>query len=306
MTHKEGGLCFGMWEAPPQRGRVVREVSRLNKALLVVLLDQSDRGGECGIARRANELLSALVLSCMKAEGFKDYLDVCVLGYHTRDDGSPVVAPALQGGLSQKTFVTVSDIAHCPSRLEKYEYFVRDEESGEIQVIAGESPLWVEPFARGRAPLAAALLRATLVVDSWIARNRNNFPPLVVNMTAGCFDGMDPRPYATKLMSRATSEGNVLVGHDILLGERRWLSASPDIAQSIATLFTVCSIVPDALRRRMCIWRGLFTDKDARCFAINGENSLALDLFLASLDGEDRCFPCLTDDQERFLESLHA
>ena len=77
-----------------------------------------------GTNRKADELalainawLQNMVIACSKSEGFKEYLDIVVLGYGSDDDGNPIIEPALIGPLAGRELVSISDVAAGPARI---------------------------------------------------------------------------------------------------------------------------------------------------------------------------------------------
>lgn len=225
-------------------------VTRQDKGLFVLLVDQSAYGRNFDLASLADRVIYSRCLSFSFADGLRDLLDVSVLGYSVDSDGKPLIYPALPGQFSGRDVVPLPELASNPFRIDTTEETLRDEATGELLVLPQMTPHWVEQRPGGYGPLGLALLRATLVVDSWIARHPSSPPPVVLNITAGAFRGADPEPYASALCSRTTRVGKVVLGHAIELASS--ISRDPpDFMSCLARLHCMSSELPDDLCRAM-------------------------------------------------------
>lgn len=196
-----------------------QEISRQNKALFIFLLDQSFSmedplaGGERKIDQLAlamNAWLQNMVIACSKAEGFKDYLDIAIIGYGTDQESNPIIGPALLGPLAGREIVSINDIATNPARMETVTALIPDEETGEMLPMEQQVPVWVDATTRGATPICSAILKACEMIDAWIPQHESSFPPIVINITDGESSEGDPIPYADALKQRGTKDGNVL------------------------------------------------------------------------------------------------
>jgi hypothetical protein len=196
-----------------------QEISRQNKALFIFLLDQSFSmedplaGGERKIDQLAlamNAWLQNMVISCSKAEGFKDYLDIAIIGYGTDQESNPIIGPALVGALAGREIVSINDIATNPARMETVTALIPDEETGEMLPMEQQSPVWVDATTQGATPICSAIVKACEIIDAWIPQHESSFPPIVINITDGESSEGDPIPYAESLKQRGTKDGNVL------------------------------------------------------------------------------------------------
>jgi len=194
-------------------------ISREFKALFIFLLDQSMSmeeplaGGErkCDeLATAVNAWLQNMVIACSKAEGFKDYFDIVILGYGTDEDAVPVIGPALVGPLDGREMVSISDIANNPARMEQVTVMMPDDETGELLSMEQQRPVWVEARVAGGTPICSAIVKACEIIDRWTAEHGNSYPPIVINITDGESTEADPIPYAETLRERCTNDGNVL------------------------------------------------------------------------------------------------
>jgi uncharacterized protein YegL len=196
------------------------EISRQNKALFVFLLDQSFSMDD-PLANSTNRKIDALTaainawlqnlsIACAKAEGFKDFFDICIIGYGTDEDQNPIIEPALIGPLAGRDIVTISEIAENPARIDIVTAFMQDEETGELLEMPQQMPIWIDPVIRGATPICSAIVKVCEIVDNWIAQHPNSFPPIIINITDGESSEGDPIPYADTLRQRETKDGNVL------------------------------------------------------------------------------------------------
>ena len=117
-------------------------INRQYKALFIFLLDQSfsmDDPIANSSSRKADALalainawLQNMVIACSTSEGFKDYFDIAVIGYGSDDQGNAIIEPALIGPLAGREFVSISEIAGGPARVDEVTAFMQDEETGEM------------------------------------------------------------------------------------------------------------------------------------------------------------------------------
>jgi hypothetical protein len=143
-------------------------------------------------------------------------------------------------------------LATNPARLETVTVFIPDEDSGEIQPLEQQSPVWVEPIATGESPLCSAIAKACEIVDRWIPEHRSSFPPIVLNITSGLFSDGDPAPYADALKARSTEDGHVLFFNCYVSASTAHPFLFPGNAKQMPDacarhLFEMSSMLPDSL-----------------------------------------------------------
>jgi len=197
-----------------------QEISRQNKALFIFLLDQSFSMDEPlanssnrkadELARAINGWLQNMVIECSKAEGFKDYLDIAVIGYCSDEEGNAIIEPALIGPLAARELVSISEVAGSPARLDDVTTFMQDEDTGEMIEMPTQVPVGIDPKTQGGTPMCTAILKAIEIIDNWIPQHSTSYPPIVINITDGEPADGDPIPYADSLKQRATEDGEVL------------------------------------------------------------------------------------------------
>ncbi|MCI0702879.1 MAG: hypothetical protein L0241_17505 [Planctomycetia bacterium] len=126
------------------------------------------------IRQLADELLDALVNTV--AAGYAvGPLDVAVLGYHTTEDGSPLLVSLLPDGEPNPRLVPITEIVEMPA-------VPRD--------VEGQPRKWaVIPGCEGEPCPSAALARVYQMVSVWLTGRYAARPPVVLHCTAA--DGLD-------------------------------------------------------------------------------------------------------------------
>jgi hypothetical protein len=262
-----------------------QEISRQNKALFVFLLDQSF-SMEDPIAnssnRKIDELTTAinawlqnLAIACAKAEGFKDYFDISILGYGTDAQATPVIEPALGGPLAGREIVTIGELAENPARIDTVTVLIPDDETGEILQVPQQMPVWIDPITRGATPICSAIVKACDVVDRWISEHPDSFPPIVINITDGESSEGDPIAYADALRERQTNDGHVLLLNlhlssfpaDSFMFKGNGEVLPDEFAR---TLFKMSSVLPEAIVERARA-AGQQIEPNARGMAYNAD-----------------------------------
>jgi hypothetical protein len=181
-------------------------ITRAEPACLVILVDQSasmiepwgtGKGNKAqGVSQAVNMALRTLALMCKRGAEFYPYFDVAVIGY-----GNNAVNSAFGGALAGQSLVSIAEIAPKPVRVE-------ERTQGETTI---KMPIWVEPMANGNTPMVEALEHGKQLLESWIARHRTSFPPIVLNITDGEASTGDPVQAAREVAALRTDAGNVLM-----------------------------------------------------------------------------------------------
>jgi hypothetical protein len=266
-----------MYSAPIDRG---------NPSLIVVLVDHSfsmsgplsgapTTSKAAAVSSILNGLLYELVLKCVRDADSDplDYFAVSILGYSTDDQAQPIISPILSGPLAGKNFVSTSQLAKSPLRIET----MQRTNAATGQVESYKAPVWVEPAYSGGTPMTAILNHACGLVDTWIRTHPNCFPPIVINLTDGESTDGDPSDAAIALTARKTVDGPVLLFN---LGISS-VDASPMLFPSDTSaldsedhygrgLFAMSSPLPDVMLRA-CQRQGLPARAGARGFGYNAD-----------------------------------
>jgi hypothetical protein len=191
------------------------EISRANPTCFLFLIDQSSSmagpfGGQPGkkkahgVADAINRLLQNLVLKCAKSDGIRDYFHVGVIGYGAK------VHSALGGPLAGRHLVPISEVANNPLRVEQRTRKIDDGAGGLVEQ-SFKFPVWFEPQAGGKTPMAQALTLAAEVLQEFLTHVPECYPPLVVNISDGRATDADPRKAAAALRGLNSADGPVLL-----------------------------------------------------------------------------------------------
>ena len=182
-------------------------LSRTNPTAFVFLLDQSGsmsetletRKGEVRksefLADAVNDLLNQLISECRRSGEYRNYMDICVIGYG--GDADDTAKYAWEGDLKDKSFVTILELKAHP--IDKN----------------GSRGVWLTARAERLTPMLQAIELAHDTLAQWLASHagKDIFPPVVINMTDGVATDADSDELiaaARKLKALKTMDGNVL------------------------------------------------------------------------------------------------
>jgi hypothetical protein len=270
-----------------------RPIDRQNPTCFLFLLDQSfsmeEPLGGAG-ERKCDELVTAInawlqnmAIRASDEKGIKNYMDIGVIGYRTDPSNNTIIEPAIQGALSGRTLVSISDIANNPARNERRTSYIPDEETGENLENVVEVPVWVDPKAEGGTPMCTVLHHAYGVLDEWIQAHPNSFPPMVIHISDGESQDGDPVPYADAVKDLATNDGNVLLFNCHLSMTAADPFMFPNSAEVLPddlarVLFNMSSVLPEGIASR-AVASGTELQANARGMAFNA-NMVSLINFL--------------------------
>jgi len=179
------------------------EISSDNPSCFLFLVDQSTSMSEevssdngttpkaDGVAITMNKWLQELSIKCAKSEGVRDYYHVGVIGYGKK------VGPALNGSGPGQELLPISTIADNPARID---------ERDNIRM-----PVWFESVADGGTPMCRAVQEASAIIEDWLAKHPDCFPPIVIHITDGEATDGDPASRLQSLTNLCSSDGNVLL-----------------------------------------------------------------------------------------------
>lgn len=263
-----------------------RRIDRLNPALIVLLVDQSESmveamgGGQVSksqvVADQLNRLVYELVIRCVKTprEEPRPYFSIAVVGYSTSPDGMPLVRSHLPGtDPTQIEPVTTTDLARNPLRVEQ---LVVPSGGGTVS-----HPIWLEPTAQGGTPMCAAFDRAGRIAVDWTRRYPHSFPPIVINLTDGEATDGQPLPWAKRIRALSTSDGNALLFNIDLSATDAAPTLFPATPERLpdayaATLYQMSSPLPQGMVESART-QGIEIANGARGFAYNADiTTLAL------------------------------
>lgn len=244
----------------------VAQVNRQNPACFLFLLDQSgsmlDPFGGNESVRKSDQLALALnswlqnmVVKCTKDTGVLDYAHIGVFGYRTDSAGNPIIEPCLKGPLAEKPLVTVSEIEANVARIDTLNQQYYDPDTGELQEMPTQVPIWIDPVADGGTPMCSMFHYAYQVLENWCAEHRSSFPPLVINISDGESSEGDPVPYVEAIQGLGTDDGNVLVINcqlSMTKADPLIYPASSEVMpdNEARTMFAMSSVLPDSIVTR--------------------------------------------------------
>jgi hypothetical protein len=188
------------------------EISRKSPTCFIFLIDQS--GSMCDIiggdpekkkanavSDAVNRLLMETAIKCTKEDGIRDYIYVSVIGYGKN------VGPAFAGSLANRDLIPISEIANNPANV-----LNRQKDDGAGGLVNVRFPEWFFPVADSYTPMCEALSYAkNLLVNQWLPKHPNSFPPLIFNITDGESTDGDPLDNAEEIKNLPTADGNVLL-----------------------------------------------------------------------------------------------
>ncbi|KAB7725992.1 hypothetical protein F5984_25380 [Rudanella paleaurantiibacter] len=183
-------------------------VSRTTPTAFMFLLDQSGsmdkevtvKGQTVSkatlLANSVNDLLNQLISECRREGEYRNYIDVCVIGYGADNDATAKYA--WQGNLEGQSMVTIQALK---------------DNAVERQGTKGK---WISPKAGGLTPMRQALDLAHDTLVQWLASHagKDIYPPVVINITDGVATDADAAGLiaaARKLRNLRTVDGNVLL-----------------------------------------------------------------------------------------------
>ncbi|GIW82332.1 MAG: hypothetical protein KatS3mg105_4139 [Gemmatales bacterium] len=256
------------------------EISRTNPTCFLFLVDQSGSmvkpfGGEHGkikaqgVADAINRLLQNLCLKCAKSDGVRNYFHVGVIGY-----GGNNCRPALGGELAGRALVPIGDIANKPLRVENRLKKVDDGAGGLIDK-KFKFPIWFEPTGAGKTPMCQAFTMAHQVLDDFINKFPNCYPPLVINITDGVATDGNPEMPAARVKQLQSSDGAVLVFNVHLSSRQDRPVEFPDNERILPSdyaqmLFRMSSVLPPKIRAAAKA-EGYHVSENTRGFVFNAD-----------------------------------
>ncbi len=262
-----------------------QEMSPRNPACFLFVLDQScsmeeplggSKSRKCDqLADVMNGWLTNMLIMCSGPNGVKDYLHVGVIGYHTDNQGNPMIETPLKGPLSEQAVVPISQFDAHPLRVEEKMQQVWDEDLGEMAQFPVAVPIWVDPVCEGGTPMCEMLQHAYQVLEQWIKQHPDCFPPILLHITDGESQDGDPIPYAESIKSLATTDGNVLFFNCHLSRTDAEPFVYPHCTDVLPdylarTLFDMSSVLPECLFER-AVRCGYVLQNNARGMVFNAD-----------------------------------
>lgn len=189
------------------QGTYNAEIKRDQPTAIMLLIDQSgsmnSNNKAIFCAKAINNLLNEIINISIKEGGLRDYIDVALIGY---GDGENATF------LLKDDFINLTELSQNNISTEQIitEKKVRNTTTQETKTIK----IWLNPVAKNATPMGEAFDMAVVVLQKWIQKNPNSFPPVVINVSDG--EQTDCKNHeilekALKIKSLATKNGNVLL-----------------------------------------------------------------------------------------------
>ena len=227
------------------------------------------------VATLVNNTLSELINHCRREEGYRDYLDIAVIGY-----GGDSVRSLLPEGHSHPVFRKPDELAYAPVDTVRT-FRERTLPDGNKVLSTAEHKAWVVPCALGKTPMAGAFEQAYKLLADWTHRHAGErcFPPVVINITDGEATDAEERELlaiAEKLRGLRTEDGHVLLMNIYIgpeSGRRTVLFPAsegelPDTPYA-RLLFGMSSRMPEIYRRRIAEITGTAAPETCRGMSYN-------------------------------------
>lgn len=259
------------------------EISRRNPSCIVFLLDQSGSMNEeyglgnvskaQGAANTINRFLQELILKCTKEGGVKDYFDIAIVGYGSKQqDASPLIG---------QKFVKLPWLAENPLRVE--ERMMKEEDgAGGVVEVKVKFRIWFEPVASSDTPMCKAMEFTYDLIKDWTASHRDAFPPMIFNITDGEATDGDPENTASKIKQLSTSDGDVLMYNCHISGTKASAILFPESEDELPAdqfakkLFRMSSTLPESIWK-LAQKEGFNAGENSRGFAFNADLVLIAD-----------------------------
>ena len=268
-------------------GQYSARITRKTPSAFVFMLDLSGSMAEkvnfngeavskaSAVAGLINSTLSELVNHCRREEGYRDYLDIAVIGY-----GGDRVWSLLPESASHPVFRKPGELAYAP--VERVKTFrERILPNGRKVVSTTEHKAWVKPHALGKTPMFGAFEQVYKLLYDWTRNHADErcFPPVVINISDGeatDAEGHELLSMSEKLCGLHTADGNVLlmnicIGGDCGKQSVLFPASDMDLPDSpyARLLFGMSSPMPGIYRSRIAEISGSLSPEFCRGMSYN-------------------------------------
>ncbi len=247
--------------------RIVPQITRAHPSAFIFMIDVSGSMEEkisfrsevktkaAAVAEIVNSTLSEIVNRCKREDGYREYLDLAVIGYS--DDEVRSLLP--EGG-DHPVFRKPHELAL--ARVEKIRlHRERRLPNGKTIVTPVEMKQWIKPLSSGNTPMYKAFSQCYRLAAEWTARHRSEpcFPPVVIHITDGeatDAEENDLNAVCRKIRELSTGAGNVLL-MNIYLGNGDRSIAFPSSEDQLPEsryarmLYRFSSVMPPVYREEI-------------------------------------------------------
>lgn len=159
------------------------------------------------VARIVNDQIDTLVKRCIKNDDTRHYYDIALIGYGEN------VYSAWEGKLSGRDFVSPVEIKENPYKTITTTVEKRTRKGIERKEVTKQQ--WIEAKHNGSwTHVHKAFEKAKNLIEKWVTEHPDSYPPTIINITDGEFNGLNPQgrsDLVNSIKSIYTSDGNVLV-----------------------------------------------------------------------------------------------
>lgn len=201
------------------------QITRTTPTAFVFLIDQSGSMGEkVTIENRTetkavllvefiNRMLNDILDKCNKFGDFRNYVDICVIGYG--GDAENTAKIAWEGSLQGKSFVKIDELAH--GYVSTNEIVVKQARpDGTFRENKKSIFSWLTPKAASRTPMHDAFSLGHDLLVEWLNKypNMDIYPPTIFNISDGYATDTtadDLLDICSKIKNISTMDGNALI-----------------------------------------------------------------------------------------------
>lgn len=195
-------------------------ISRNHPAAFIILIDQSGSMNETTLLNHqkiskadavsliVNGLIAELLHRCRREDGYRDYFEIAVLGYH----GDEVTS---LWSNKRRVFMRPSDLVGTELSQIRVQH-ERRLPDGQTVMSSVNQKVWVESFAGDKTPMYRALVECHQLCADWCGHkaHRDSYPPTIFNITDGeSSDGGDRQllEIAQSIQQLSTNDGCALL-----------------------------------------------------------------------------------------------
>jgi hypothetical protein len=211
---------------------------------------------------------------------------VALIGY-----GNSKISPAFGEG-----FLNLPDLDSCPLEIVTVEEEELDDDGITTIRVPVDHPIWIKPVAEGNTPMCQALKHAWELAKHWAEQHLPSYPPVVVNVTDGVPTDCDwtgaLEAAGETLKSVTTNDGSLLFFNVHITGEEQQDPSTPVLPVAYPAtsaelpdtpyakvLFTMSSVLPDAVRAALSVQLGQTVPPDTKGFIYNGSAEAVVSMF---------------------------
>jgi len=141
--------------------------------------------------------------------------------------------------------------------------------------VYNDFPIWFKPVASGGTAMCSVFAMARLLLEDWIEKHPNSYPPTIINITDGESTDGNPTEEAMLLKKLSTSDGSVLLYNIHLSAEYTQPVSFPNTVEVLSDpyarlMFELSSPLPYAAQKA-AEKEGYKIAPDARAFMFNAD-----------------------------------